>query len=156
MSFRVEKPEPIPAETAMIAQAAFPKGSTVMSLRDELGIVYEDEHFRRLFPSRQGQPAWSGWRLALITLMQYIEDLTDAQAAQAVRGRIDWKYALSLELSDPGIDSSVLSEFRTRLLKAGAEQVLLEKLLERCQKQGWLSGARIQRSDSTQVLGAIE
>ncbi len=155
MSFRVEKPEPIPLETATVAQAAFPKGSTVMSLRDELGILYKDKQFRSLFPSRQGQPAWSAWRLALITVMQYIEDLTDAQTAQAVRGRIDWKYALSLSLSDPGIDSSVLSEFRSRLVKAKAEEMLLEKLLERCQNRGWLSGAGVQRSDSTHVLAAI-
>ncbi|NEP27131.1 MAG: transposase [Moorea sp. SIO3I6] len=87
--------------------------------------------------------------------MQYIEDLTDAQAAQAVRGRIDWKYALSLPLADPGIDSSVLSEFRGRLVKAKAEELLLDRLLERCQERGWLSGGGVQRSDSTHVLAAI-
>lgn len=107
MCLRVEKIAPIPPQTATIAHSAFPKGSLVMSMRDELGILYKDEQLKALFPSNEGQPAWSAWRLALITLMQYIEDLTDAQAAQAVRGRIDWKYALSLPLEDPGIDSSV-------------------------------------------------
>lgn len=126
-----------------------------MSMRDELGILYKDEQLKALFPSQKGQPAWSAWRLARITLMQYIEDLTDAQAAQAVRGRIDGKYALSLPLEDPGIDSSVLSEFRGRLVKAEGEKWLLERLLERCQQRGWLSSGGVQRSDSTHVEAAI-
>ncbi|NJN37716.1 MAG: transposase [Acaryochloridaceae cyanobacterium CSU_3_4] len=89
MSFRAESINAIPEGTATIARQAFANGSVVMNLRDELGTLYEDEHLRELFPSIQGQPAWSAWRLALITVMQYIEDLSDAQAAQAVRGRIE-------------------------------------------------------------------
>ena len=124
MCIRVEKITPIPKDTATIAQAAFPKGSLVMSIRDELGIIYKDEQLKALYTSKRGQPAWSARRLAMITVMQYIEDLTDTQAAQAVRGRIDWKYALSLPLADPGIDSSVLSEFRGRLVTGVAEELL--------------------------------
>jgi Transposase domain (DUF772) len=48
--------------------------------------------------------------------MQYAEGLTDRQAADAVRTRIDWKYALSLEITDSGFDFSILSEFRSRYL----------------------------------------
>ena len=155
MSFRISAIPAIPEETARIAHQAFPKGSIVMSLRDQLGSLYEDQHFQALFPSTQGQPAWSAWRLALITVMQYIEDMSDIQAAQAVRGRIDWKYALSLALSDPGIDASVLSEFRNRLICAGKEAVLLERLLEECQHRGWLGSGGKQRSDSTHVVAAI-
>ena len=87
--------------------------------------------------------------------MQYLEDLNDAQAAQAVRGRIDWKYALSLPLEHPGVDASVLSEFRTRLVQSGAETVLLERLLSQCQSRGWLKSGGVQRSDSTHVVAAI-
>ena len=101
----------IPAETERIARLAFPKGSLAMKLRDELGMIYTDEQFSDLFPER-GQPAESPARLALVTVLQFAEGLTDRQAADAVRGRIDWKYALGLELSDPGFDYSVLSEFR--------------------------------------------
>lgn len=155
MSLRIESIDPIPEETATIARAAFANGSVVMVLRDELGSIYSDEDFRSLFPSTQGQPAWSAWRLALITVMQYIEDLTDAQAVQAVRGRIDWKYALSLPLGDPGVDASVLSEFRTRLVSAQAEALLLERLLSCCQQRGWLSQGGVHRSDSTHVLAAV-
>lgn len=75
----------------------------------------QDEDFHDLFPVR-GQPAEAPWRLALVTLMQYAEGLTDRQAADAVRTRIDWKYVLSLELTDTGFDFSILSEFRSRLL----------------------------------------
>lgn len=155
MSFRAQQPSPIPEETARIARQAFPQGSIAMSLRDELGSLYQDERLSVLFPSTQGQPAWSAWRLALITVLQYIEDMSDAQAAQAVRGRLDWKYALSLPLSDPGMDSSVLSEFRTRLALSQTPDLLLECLLQQCQQRGWLGAGGHQRSDSTHVIAAI-
>jgi transposase len=93
--------------------------------------------------------------LALVTVMQYMEGLSDRQAAEAVRERIDWKYALSLELTDPGFDFSVLSEFRTRLLAGGAETQLLQALLELCKRRGWLKARGRQRTDSTHVLAAI-
>ena len=89
-------PEPIgeiPAETVRVARAAFPKGNIVTRLRDEFSILYQDEDFRRFYPSR-GQPALAPWRLALITIFQFLEHLSDRQAADAVRARIDWKYAL--------------------------------------------------------------
>lgn len=96
----------IPAETMRIARAAYPKGSLAMRLRDELGGIYRDEQFVGLFPTR-GQPAEAPWRLALVLVLQYVDGLTDRQAADAIRGRIDWKYALGLELTDTGIDASV-------------------------------------------------
>jgi hypothetical protein len=112
---KIHEPQGIPPQTAVVAKAAFPKGSLVMALRDELGTVYTDEQFHDLFAER-GQPAESPARLALVIVLQFAEGLTDRQAADAVRGRIDWKYALGLELTDPGFDYSVLSEFRTRLV----------------------------------------
>ena len=81
--------DPVPKETAHVAKAAFPKGTTYMTMRDELGAIFEDENFAHLFPSR-GQPAMVPWRLALVTIMQFAEGLSDRQAADAVRGRIDW------------------------------------------------------------------
>jgi transposase len=112
-----------------------------MRLRDELGAIYRDEHFVGLFASR-GQPAEAPWRLAVVLVLQYVEGLTDRQAAEAVRGRIDWKYALGLELTDPGMDASVLSEFRARIVAGGAEALLLEVLLEVCKQQGWRNRRR--------------
>src|SRR3954453_19709504 len=103
-------PTCVPEQTARIARAAFPKGSPYLTLRDRLGTIFEDGHFADLYP-QQGQPACPPWRLALITLMQFREGLSDRQAAEAVRARIDWKYLLGLELSDPGFDFSVLCEF---------------------------------------------
>ncbi len=112
------KPNPIssvPEETARIAQAAFRKGDPYLTLRDELGVIYQDEDFAHLFPDC-GQPALSPWQLSLVTVLQFRDNLSDRQAADAVRARIDWKYLLGLELTDHGFDFSVLSEFRTRLL----------------------------------------
>lgn len=111
MSLHPSLIEPVPEQTARIAHAAFPKGTPYLTLRDELGIFYRDEDFSTLFPAC-GQPAFSPWRLALVTLLQFRENLSDRQAAEAVRARIDWKYLLGLELADPGFDFSVLCEFR--------------------------------------------
>lgn len=144
----------IPELTAETARAAFPSGNVFMKIRDELGPIFEDEQFVDLYPSL-GQPAASPGRLALVTVMQYVENLTDRQAADAVRGRINWKYALGLELSDPGFHYSVLSEFRARLVAGGAEQILLEKMLEQCQAKGLLEGKSKQRTDSTHIVAAI-
>ena len=119
---------PVPEETASIAHAACPKGNPYLHMRDLLSTVYDDLLFAALFPSH-GQPALAPWRLALITIMQFAEGLSDRQAAEAVRIRIDWKYALNLELSDPGFDFSVLCEFRGRLLGGHAEQLLFETML---------------------------
>ena len=106
-------PEPIgaiPEQTARVAHAAFPAGNPYVRMRDELESLIEDRDLAHLFP-RRGQPAERPWRLALITIFQFAEDLSDRQAADAVRARIDWKYALGLELDNPGFDHTVLSEF---------------------------------------------
>ncbi|MGZ3624527.1 MAG: IS1182 family transposase [Ktedonobacteraceae bacterium] len=145
---------PIPEETARVARAACPKGTLAMRLRDALGDLYQDEQFEALYPV-EGQPAYAPWRLAVITVLQYAENLTDRQAANAVRERIDWKYSLGLELTDPGFDFSVLSEFRMRLVEEGAETLLLDRLLEVCKQRGWLKAGGKQRTDSTHVLARV-
>ena len=114
----------IPTETVRVARAAFPKGALATRLRDEFADLYEDADFRALYP-RRGQPGLAPWRLALVTVLQFLEQLSDRQAADAVRARIDWKYALGLELADPGFHFSVLTEFRARLVAGRAEQLLL-------------------------------
>lgn len=114
MSLKPQAVCPVPQETARVARAAYPKGNLYMQMRDVLGSIYTDEDFVDLFP-KEGQPAEAPWRLALITMLQFLENLSDRQAADAVRGRIDWKYLLGLELTDAGFDASVLSEFRSRL-----------------------------------------
>jgi transposase len=137
-----------------MARAAFPHGNIVMQLRDELGTIYTDEAFADLFPTH-GQPAFAPWRLALVTIFQFMESLTDRQAADAVRDRLAWKYALSLELTDAGFDHTVLSEFRSRLIAGQAEQRLLDLLVEQCREGGWLKARGRQRTDSTHILARI-
>jgi transposase len=154
MSLRPHALEPVPEETARVARAAFPKGNPYLLLRDTLGTLFRDDDFATCFPL-EGQPGLSPWRLALITIMQCRENLADRQAAEAVRARIDWKYLLGLALTDPGFDFSVLSEFRDRLLASSTEELLLDKLLERCRALGWLKVRGAQRTDSTHVLAAI-
>jgi transposase len=154
MSLQAHTIGPVPEETARIARAAFPRGNLYIRMRDELGTIFTDSSFVPLFAVR-GRPAEAPWRLALVTILQYAEGLSDRQAALAVRSRIDWKYALGLDLTDPGFDSTVLSEFRTRLIAGQAECRLLEALLEQCRERQWLRARGRQRTDSTYVLGAI-
>ncbi|EKU96645.1 transposase [Leptolyngbya sp. PCC 7375] len=151
------KPQPdllVPADTLRVAKAVFTKGNPYVTLHDELGPIFEDTDFTELF-SKVGQSAIPPWRLALVTIMQFRENLSDRQAAEAVRSRIDWKYLLRLELTDTGFDYSVLSEFRGRLLAGNVEHLLLDKLLERCQELSLVKAGGKQRTDSTRVLGAI-
>ncbi len=154
MSLKPQAISPVPEEMARIARSAYPKGNVYMHMRDELGSIYEDESFADLFPNN-GQPAEAPWRLALVTIIQFAEGLSDRQTADAVRGRIDVKYALSLELTDPGFDASVLSEFRARLIAGQAEEHLLTAMLTLFKERGWLKARGKQRTDSTHVLAKI-
>ncbi len=154
MSFRSEPIPDVPEETVRVARAAFLNGNLYLKMRDELGTFYKDADFADLFPTR-GQPAYSPWRLALATVMQFVEGLSDRQAAEAVRSRIDWKYALSLELTDTGFDFSILSEFRQRLLTKGKEAKLLDKILESFQDKKFLKSGGKQRTDSTHILAKV-
>src|SRR5947209_835156 len=154
MSMYARELGPIPEETVRVASAACRKGTLAMRLRDTLGELYQDEQFAALYPV-EGQPAYAPWRLAIVTVLQYVEGLTDRQAADAVRERIDWNYSLGLELTDPGFDFSLLSEFRLRLVEEGAETLLLDRLLEVCKQRGWLKAGGKQRTDSTHVLARV-
>src|SRR6266699_1061101 len=154
MSLKPMPIPPVPEEMARVARAVFPRGNVLMQMRDTLGTIYPDEAFVDLFPTH-GHPAEAPWRLALIMVLQCMEHLTDRQAADAVRRRLDWKYILSLELIDAGFDHTVLSEFRSRLVAGHAELRLLDLLLERCREGGWLKARGRQRTDSTHVLAKI-
>jgi transposase len=104
---------------------------------DALGLIYQDVEFAHLFPER-GRAAEAPWRLALVTILQAIENLSDRQAAEMVRVRLDWKYALSLPLDDEGFDASSQMDFRQRLVEHHAEDLLLEAILRVCREQGLL------------------
>jgi transposase len=149
------KPWPeVPAVTARVAKKAFRKGSLAIRARDELGAWCVDADFTGAYGVR-GAPGISPAQLAMVTVLQFAENLTDRQAADAVRGRLDWKYALGLALDDEGFDFSVLSEFRDRLVAAGAERVIFDLLLERLKDRGLLKAGGTQRTDSTHVLARV-
>lgn len=144
----------IPEETARVARAAFPNGHIYMRMRDQLGSIYHNSDFAHLFP-HDGQPAQSPAQLALVTIMQFAEGLADRPAADAVRDRLAWKYALGLELTDPGFDASVLCEFRARLIEGNAEYLLFDAMLQLLREHNLLKGHHRQRTDSTYILAAI-
>ena len=152
------QPQPwpeVPEATARVAKAAFRRGGALaIRIRDELGSWYEDADFAVVYPAR-GKPGLSPAQLAMVTVLEFIEDLTDRQAADAVRGHVDWKYCLGLELEDEGFDASVLPGFRERLVEGGAERVIFDRLLARLKELGLLGAGGRQRTDSTHVLARI-
>ena len=154
MSLQIQSNYKVPEKTAEIARAIFPDGNQYMKLFDTFGSLFSDQDFAQLFPDK-GQPAFSPVRLMRVLILQFIEGLSDRQAVDAVRTRIDWKYLLCLEITDPGFDYSILSEFRTRLLENEWEEKLFDKLLVCIRDAGYLKKHGQQRTDSTIVLGAV-
>ena len=155
MSLRGSNWHEIPEETKQVAQKAFPKGNVYMSMRDNLDLRYADSDYADLFCGHRGRPAESPGRLNQILVMQHAEGLSDRQTAEAVRSRIDWKYALGLSLEDAGFHHSLLGEHRQRLLSGGVERSLLGDMLVQLRDLGLLKERGQQRSDSTHVLASI-
>jgi transposase len=154
MSMKSHGLEPIPEETCQLMQRVSPKGTMVSQLRDVLGPIYSDEPFAHLFAKR-GRAAEAPWRLALVTVLQAIEGLTDRQAAEYVRTRIDWVYALALPLDDPGFDYSILADFRQRLLTHEAQDLLLAPILQLCRERGYIRAGGKHRTQATAVLAQV-
>ena len=149
-------PEPDPLIAAAIAakyRGKRPRPLAVQ-IRDRLGQWLDDEDFAAAFGVR-GKPGWSPSRLALVTVLQRAEDLTDRQAAEMVRTRIDWQYLLGLPFDDPGFDHTVLPEFRGKVADAGLEQAVLDALLDRLAADGLVKAGGKQRTDSTHVVAAV-
>ena len=144
----------VPEQTAVVARAAFGRPTLAMRVRDELGEVFADGAFIDAFGVR-GRPGISPGQLAMVTVLQFAENLTDRQAADAVRGRIDWKYCLGLALTDPGFDFSVLSQFRTRLVTHDLQGMAFEILLDRLVELGLVTARGRQRTDATHVVAAV-
>lgn len=144
----------VPELTARVVRASFPRGTLAVRIRDVLGPVFTDETFAQAFP-RSGRAAVSPGALALVSVLQYAEGLSDRQAADQVRARMDWKYLLGLELDDPGFDFTVLGDFRARLIEHGLQEKVLDVILDRCSQQGLLRAGGRQRTDSTHVLAAV-
>ncbi|MGW0877960.1 transposase, partial [Streptomyces sp. NPDC002740] len=154
MSLESRDDRGVPELTARVVRASFPKGTLAVRVREVLGPLFEDDSFAEAFSSR-GRPAVSPGALALVSVLQYAEGLTDRQAADQVRARMDWKFLLGLELDDSGFDFSVLSDFRARLIEHGLEEEVLDLILERISDLGLLRSGGRQRTDSTHVLAAV-
>ncbi|WP_294012043.1 transposase [Streptomyces sp.] len=148
MSVRPRSGVEVPELTVRVARAANPKGTPAMWVRDRLEGLWSDEDFVGWYP-RDGRPAWSPAQLATVCVLQFLDNLSDRQAAEAVRCRIDYKYALGLELEDPGFHHSMLSDFRDRLAEDDRADRLLDLMLARLKEAGLVKARGRQRTDST-------
>src|ERR1035437_2258308 len=152
------QPWPQPAPEIVAAVAVMYRGKRerplAVMVRDQLGEWLADEQFAGAYGKR-GKPGWPPSRLALVTIFQMAEDLTDRQAAEAGRTPVDWEKALGLDLADPGFDDSILSEFRARVAGGGLDQMVLDTLLQRLAAGGLVSAGGKMRTDSTHVISAV-
>lgn len=154
MSMHSQHLKPVPEETARVMRTAFRKKTLAMLLRDTLEELYEDEQFAAQCPIEpiKEQPAYASWQLIILTILQYADGLTDQKAANNIPVRLDWHYGLGLDLEDAASDLPSLSRFRQSLLHEGPGTMLLNRLLEVCQQQGWLKVRGKQRLDSAYIL----
>ncbi|MFF7139464.1 IS1182 family transposase [Streptomyces sp. NPDC008196] len=144
----------VPELTVKVARASNPHGTTAMAIRDHLDGLWRDEDFVEWYP-RDGKPGLSPAQLATVSVLQFLLELSDRQAAVAVRCRIDFKYALGMELDDPGFHHSVLTDFRERLAEDGRADKLLDLVLEQIKVAGLVRERGRQRTDSTHILSAV-
>jgi transposase len=154
MSLKIEPPRPMPAVTAAVGRALLKENSPYRLIGEQIYGEFSDEAFADLF-SIEGQPAISPTILAFVTIFQFMEKLSDRQAAESLRMRIDWKYALHLPLDYAGFDYSVLSEFRDRLVQHQAEKRVFEQLLQQFSQLGLIKRRGRQRTDSLAVLSKV-
>src|SRR5260370_15299059 len=154
MSIRPRLGAEVPALTARVARASNPAGTTAMWVRDRLDGLWDDEDFAGWYP-RHGRPGISPAQLTTVSVLEVLLDLSGRDAAEAVRCRIDFKYALGLGLDDPGFHHSVLGDFRDRLLEDGRVDRLLDLALARLKEAGLVRERTTQRTDSTHVLAAV-
>lgn len=154
MSLRPRSGERVPPLTAQVARASNPGGTTAIWVRDRLNGLWCDEDFADWYP-RDGRPGLSPAQLATVCVLQFLLGLSDRQAAEAVRCRIDFKYAMAMELDDPGFHHSVLADFRDRLAEDGRPDRLLDLALARLKEAGLVRERTTQRTDSTHVLAAV-
>lgn len=151
MSLKPQPSRPMSPEIAAWGAQYLSEASAYKLIGDTLYAEYHDEEFADLY-HREGKPALSPVLLAFVTVFQCLENLSDRAAANAVRVRLDWKYALHLPLADVGFDSSVLCEFRQRLIAHKAEGRIFEQVLGQMQALGLLKQRGAQRSDSLALL----
>ncbi|MGW6060324.1 transposase [Streptomyces sp. NPDC055189] len=144
----------IPPLTVRMARASNPRGTAAIWVRDRPDELFTDEDFTDWYPA-DGRRGLSPARLAMVSVLQYAENLSDRQAAEAVRCRLDWKYCLGLELDDPGFDHSVPSEFRDRMAQGDRADRLLAVMVDHLVAAGLVKRHGRLRSDSTHVLAAV-
>ncbi|MEU8845246.1 transposase [Streptomyces sp. NPDC048564] len=153
LSLRPRSDEHVPPLTVQVARASNPGGTTAIWVRDRLDGLWCDEYFADWYP-RDGRPGLSPAQLATVCVLQFLLSLSDRQAAEAVRFRIDFKYAMAVELDDPGFHHSVLADFRDGLAEGDRADPPPRLRTGPPQGGGPVRERTPQRTDSTHVLAA--
>ena len=150
MSLKPQPPRPMPPDIAAWGTKHLASDSPYKLIGDTLFEQIRDEDFADLYP-RDGQPSISPVLLSFVTIFQSLENLSDRKTVYNLRFRLDWKYALHLEPSYRSFDHTVLSEFRQRLLKHGAESRVFNAIFAQLKQLGFYKQRGIQRTDSLAI-----
>lgn len=147
--------QPLPENTARAARSVFNVENLYLAIGDQLDALFDDLNLDDLdaFGEKRANALLT---LGMVTIFQFAEWLPDRQAADAVRTRLDWKYALHLPLDHPGIDPSALSEFRRRLQLNTAGQLVFRRMLSRVAELGLLGQGDKRQADVDEVLAAVD
>ena len=144
----------IPTETARAAEAIFGKGNVYMAIGDQLDRLLADVSFD-LLDATGDKPASSLLIPALVTIFQFAEHLADRRAADALRSRLDWKYALHLSPDYPGVDPVVLCEFRQSLFRNSAARQVFQLILNRLSESELVRFGYVEWPIAPDVLSAV-
>jgi transposase-like protein DUF772 len=117
----------IPENTIRTARASYGKGNIYLRLGDQLNARISRLSSNLLLFQSDG---YAGTLLAAMTLVQYVEGLTDSELTESLPGRLDLRYALHLPTPGPRFDPLTLCAFRQRVLKNHQYHVLLEEIFK--------------------------
>jgi len=154
MCLKVQEPWPMPEETARVGRVILKEESPYRLIGEKLFEKFSEQDYADLYSS-EGKPAVSPVILAFVTVFQFMERLPDRQAAESLRMRMDWKYALRMPLEYEGFEYSVLSEFRDRLSEHEAEGRVFEQLVSEFRNMGLIKERGRQRTDSIAMLMSV-
>jgi transposase len=144
--------ELIPAETKRAARAVFHSSNWYIRIGDQLHHVLAGIPSKCL-TANGSRPAEFSALLALITIFQIHEHLSDLQAEDAGRMRIDWKYALHLPMFHPGLQAYMLCDFRLKTYASSTSRDYFQKIISNMDKLD-LWEAETQK-DAGQVVHSI-
>jgi transposase len=101
-------------------------------------VLFQDEDLAGAYCADNGRPSLPPSLMSGITLLQFYEDVSDAEAIDRLKFDLRWKVALNLPLDFEPPHSSSLSVFRGRLVQHGQERYAFDRMVQVGRAAGFL------------------